>query len=95
MEVTGGGAETLEIDVEGLVGNEVCAPCVGELKAGLDGAFADDALNVDGEVEVAAEAGVTAEEERVDWPRGTLRHSPRRLSGTWPREAARPRVPSI
>ena len=65
VEVAGGGAEALEVDVEGLVGDEVGAAGAGELEAGLEGAVADGALRVGGKGHLAAEAGIATEEDKA------------------------------
>ena len=65
VEVAGGGAETLEIDVERLGGNKVSAASAGELKAGLDGAVADGSLHVGRKDHVAAEAGVATKKDEA------------------------------
>jgi len=72
VEVAGGGAEALEVDVERLGGDEVCAAGSDELKVGLDGAVADGSLGVGGEGHVAAEAGVPAEEDETGLAEGDV-----------------------
>jgi len=72
VEVAGGGAEALEIDVEGLGGDEVGAAGAGELEAGLDGAVADGPLRVGREDHIAAEAGVATEDDETGLTEGDV-----------------------
>ena len=65
VEVRGGSAEALEVDVEGLGWHEVGSTGSGELKAGLDGAVADGSLGVGGKDHIAAKAGVTTEDDEA------------------------------
>ncbi len=72
VEIAGGGAEALEIDVERLVGHKVCAAGAGKLKAGLYGAVADGSLDVSREDHVAAETGVTAQKDDAGLAEGCV-----------------------
>ncbi len=67
VEVAGGGAKALEVDVHGLRGYEVGATGADEAKVALNQAVADGSLRVGGEVHLATEAGVAAEEEAADF----------------------------
>jgi len=66
VEVAGGCAEALQINIHRLRGNEVGAAGTGEAKAGLYLAAADSALSVGGEDHVATESSVAAKEEAAD-----------------------------
>jgi hypothetical protein len=63
VEVTGCGTKALEIDVEGLGGDEVGPAAAGKLKMGLDGAAADCSLGVRREGHITAKTGVAAKED--------------------------------
>ena len=68
----GGGCETLDLDVEGLVWDEVGTAGAGEAEAGGDSALADGSADVGGEVHVAAQAGVMSEDDAGRLAEGSI-----------------------
>ena len=94
VEGVGGGCLALEVDAGAALGDVVGSAEGGEGEMAGDGVGAEGALGVGGDGDVAAEAGVVAEEEAAGFAEGSVRHSPWRSMGTSARVAARLRVPS-
>ena len=85
VEVAGGGAEALQIDVEGLGGDEVGAAGVDEAEAGGTAALLTVPWMLAERASLPRRPASLPKRRRLDSPRGASRHSPWRLSGTWPR----------